>query len=401
MTKNKEKYHLPQVFSFSGNKLIVLLMVMLLGLLFSRALLSISTLVWLIVILISWRKYNFFRNDNHLLYWSIVPLILFLAGAWQLPFQKDTYDFLLTLCSYPIAFFSVTMLKNQKNISIINQIWVIVAIAGCIYPISWFITHIQASISRYGSGQTLPVLMDNDHIRYGIFLCSALVMLLFHNPFSLRFRWILIGLLLLLILFLSVRTAWIILIICLLFIPFTKSIPQRKWITVGIILLGFCNYIFFPTVQKKIAYSFYEWQQFNPLVFNSNYSDGARRNMNTIALEAIQEKQYNVGWAGVAPTMQQIGRTYFSQQNLKFGWPFIQWLFWLIGSGWIGVIAWSIWLLYPICWAWQQKQTGVAVWSIAITASCLVECNLNYQFGVFLHAWPLALMSILPQCSSL
>lgn len=401
MNKMTQKYHLSQVLSSSGNKLIVLMMLMLLGLLTSRALLSISMLVWLIVILISWRKNIFFRSDNHLLYWSIVPLILFFSGAWQLPFQKNTYDLLLTLCMYPIAFFSTTILKSLKEISITKQIWIIVAIVSYIYPIGWFITHIEASITQYGSGQTLPVWMDNDHIRYSIFLCSAFVMLLFHNPFSSRVRWILISLVLLLILFLSVRTGWIILIICLLFIPFTKSIPHQKWITVSMIILAFCSYILFPTVQKKIAYSFYEWQQFNPSVFNSNYSDGARRNMNTIALEAIQQKQYNVGWAGVAPTMQQIGRTYFSQQNLKFGWPFNQWLFWLIGSGWIGVIAWSIWLLYPIFWAWQNKQTGVAVWSIAITASCLVECNLNYQFGVFLHAWPLALMAVSPQRSSL
>ncbi|WP_167516649.1 O-antigen ligase family protein [Hydrotalea flava] len=373
-----------------------LFVLMLLGLLFSRALLSISMAVWFITIIAFQLQHPFPKEKHPLLYWSIMPLGLFVVGAWQLPFQKDTYDFLLNLCTYPIAFFAVRLLYASIDGNKIIRIWIVVAFLSSIYPLSWYVTHFQEAVIKYGSGQSMPVWMDHDHIRYSIFLCSAFALLLFHYPFSNKFRLPVVVATFLLIVFLSVRTAWVILAIMLLFIPFLKTIPYRKWLTIGIIAIACCSYFIFPTVQKKIAYTLYDWQQFKPAVFNSNYSDGARRNLNDIAVEAIQHKSYNVGWAGVAPTMQQYGKKYFPQQPMQFGWPFNQWLFWLLGSGWIGMLLWSTWLLYPILWGIQQQQFGITAWTIAISASCLVESNLNFQFGVFLHAWPLAMMALYP-----
>ncbi len=379
---------------FAIRQLLTALFVLLLvGLLFSRALLSICMAVWCIVIIFFQFKLLFPQVKHALLHWSVMPLVLFVLGAWQRPFEKDTYDFLLTLCTYPITFFAVRLLYHFADSRKIIRIWIVVALLSSVYPLIWFAGHFQEAIVKYGSGQSMPVWMDQDHIRYNIFLSSAFALLLFHNPFSKKFHLLFLVTGFAGIVFLSVRTAWVILAIMLLFIPFLKTIPFRKWLTVGIIAIACCSYFFFPTVQKKIAYTLYDWQQFKPTVFNSNYSDGARLNLNYIAIEAIQQKHDNIGWAGVAPTMQQFGEKYFPHQPLQFGWPFNQWLFWILGSGWLGVLLWTVWLLYPLVWGLQQQQLGVVAWSFAIAASCLVESNLNFQFGVFLHAWPLALMA--------
>ncbi|MDE3125686.1 MAG: hypothetical protein KGK14_09245 [Bacteroidota bacterium] len=384
--------------SISNSQLLTALFILMLaGLLFSRALLSICMLAWAVVLIIFLYKNKLSLGKHTMLHWSILPLGLFLLGAWQQPFQTNTYDFLLTLLTYPIAFFSVRTLFNITEKQKILQIWITVAMISSIYPIIWFATHFHEAIVKYGSGQSMPVLMDQDHIRYSIFLCSAFTFILFQYPFSNKYRLYFIPLFFLLIVFLSVRTAWVILGISLLFIPLIKSIPHRQWITAILVILAGCSYFIFPTVQKKIAYTLYDWQQFIPSKFNSNYSDAARRNLNYIAIQAIQHQSYNVGWADVATTMQLYGEKYFPKQKLQFSWPFNQWLFWMLGSGWIGTLMWSIWLVYPIVWGWQHKQYGVFYWSIAIAISCLVETNLNFQYGVFLHAWPLAIMTFTSQ----
>jgi len=45
----------------------------------------------------------------------------------------------------------------------------------------------------------------------------------------------------------------------------------------------------------------------------------------------------------------------FSCKNTEFGWPFNQWLYWWMGSGWWGMLLFSGWLLYPIILGFQQK----------------------------------------------
>ncbi|MBY0348386.1 MAG: hypothetical protein K2W79_09010 [Hydrotalea flava] len=152
-----------------------LFVLMLLGLLFSRAVLSISMAVWLITIIAFRLQHPFPKEKHPLLYWSLIPLVLFVVGAWQLPFQKDTYDFLLNLCTYPIAFFAVHLLYASIDGNKIIRIWIVVAFLSSIYPLSWYATHFQEAVIKYGSGQSMPVWMDHDHIRYSIFYAVLLL----------------------------------------------------------------------------------------------------------------------------------------------------------------------------------------------------------------------------------
>jgi hypothetical protein len=82
----------------------------------------------------------------------------------------------------------------------------------------------------------------------------------------------------------------------------------------------------------------------------------------------------------------------FGNQKTEYGWPFNQWLFWWMGSGWWGMLLFTGWLLYPLFINIKKIDAGLICWTIAIALSCIVESTLNYQFGVFLHIWPIAFM---------
>ena len=87
----------------SDNLPIVLLVLMMGGLLFSRALLSLSQLGWVAWIIMNWRRRE--HNADAMRSWSLLVIPLALLGCWQSPFTGRHFDYLLTLIMYPIAFF--------------------------------------------------------------------------------------------------------------------------------------------------------------------------------------------------------------------------------------------------------------------------------------------------------
>jgi hypothetical protein len=128
-------------------------------------------------------------------------------------------------------------------------------------------------------------------------------------------------------------------------------------------------------------------------VFDANLSDGVRRNINWVAWQNIQSDfNINTGWQAIPATLQSSFTKYFNTQTIEYGWPFNQWLFWWMGSGWWGMLLFSGWFFYPLFKGFQRKNMGIICWTIAIALSCLVETTLNYQYGVFLHIFPIAIL---------
>ena len=373
-----------------------IVLLMLAGLLFSRAALSISHGLFLLVIIINFRQHDL--TTSGMPGWSLWALALPLLGCWQIPFTTQHFDFLLTWLMYPIAFLSVSRLDESTLHRFIH--WCrLAAFAGIIYALSSYFLSQATWAKAYGTGQSLPTFMDTDHVRFGLFLCGTGLLTWLSNNLSVRVKFIYLLLLLTAILFMAVRTAWIVASIVLLTCAYYStngSALQRRLrpllILIAILLAASLGYLLFPTVQQKWAYMVYDWQQYAAQPEQLGYSDGARRFVNSLAWEVSgQHTLTGTGWANIAPTLQTAFAEKYPGQTLGFSWPFNQWLFWWLGSGVIGVVLFSAWLLYPLIKGWQEKNSGIVAWTLAITASCWVESTLCFQYGVWLHAWILAL----------
>ena len=378
------------------NIVVALMILLLVGLLWSRALLSIASGLWVVFFLINHREWTNIILKNDLLIWCFAPLLLFFTGAWQDSSNEKNYQLLLTFCAYPIAGLAATYFNANLLIKKIFPIWIIAALIALFYPISWFLLHSKEVIVGYGSGKSLPVFMDNDHIRFGIFLCSALLFSL--TPIIKTKTTKIISLFLVVsILFFAVRTSWImafiIIIGYLLSSLISHSTPNKKqlvWKTLGGISVVLMLVLIIPTIKQKIAYTIFDWKQYNSKQYDSSYSDGVRRAINNVSWKIISQKKIeSIGWAAIPSTLQTNFSEQYNGSSTQFGWPFNQWLFWWLGSGWWGTILLTIWLFYPAYIGWKQKNIFLLTWTTAIAASCLVECTLNYQYGVFLHVWPI------------
>jgi hypothetical protein len=384
------------------NILLVLGIIMLAGLLWSRALLSISMGLMLIYALYFWKKIDIesvksiaFHLKNPLLIWCCSPLILLFAGIYQDGFTAISLQLLLTFSVYPIAGLTAIVAEKFDFTKTFSQPWIHAALIALLYPISWFLFHANTVIEEYGKGKSLPVFMDNDHLRFSMFLCSALLFTLL--PISnARYKKISFVILLAAILFLSVRTAWVMAFIILsgyAIYCFTRNQELKKIdlvkLFIGLILIVGALYVF-PTTQQKIRYSIYDWQQYNSKGYDSSYSDGVRRAVNAVAWGSIKDNHAtSIGWSAIPETIKHKFSQQFNGSKTQYGWPFNQWLFWWMGSGFIGMLVFSIWLLYPAWYGFKYKNPFLVIWTIAIAVSCLVESTLNYQYGVFLHVWPL------------
>jgi hypothetical protein len=378
----------------------LLFAVMLGGLLWSRAILSLVHIAWFFLIAAGYQNWKQGWKKNPLLIWSICPLFLYLAGWWQDPLDAKNYDYLLTLLVYPVAAFSVNSMDNGETKKDFGKIWAAATVIGLVYPIGFFMMNSSRLIQSYGEGSSAPVLMDNDHLRFGVFLCAGFLLLISGKMKKPKQQTVLSLLLLLLIFFLAVRTAWLmalLICICFLLLPGTGATKKiiRKKTTFFILLVSAVAvaYCIFPTVQKKIAYTVYDWQQYKPGHYNPDFSDGARRAINYTAWEAVtKEHGSGKGWSGIPQALTVTFEKYFAGTSPGYQWPFNQYLFWWMGSGLAGMILFTAWLLYPVLWGWKNNNKAVIAWSVAMAASCFFESNLAFQYGVWLHAWPIALL---------
>lgn len=376
----------------------ILAIVMVCGLFWSRALLSLSMGGWLLFAGFRYQHWMPVFKKDVLLVWSICPLFLFWLGGWQQPAAMSNYDYLLTLSTYPVVALAFRSLPAKETARTGKALWLWASAVGLVYPLGWYLLHYTIANQGYGKGQSLPTFMDADHVRFGIFVSAAYL-------FSLRYpftkpsyrKWI-AGLLLASILFLSVRTAWVMALLITIFhllMHWATRVSRKKMVIGGtlFVLLLLAAYYALPTVQQKVAYTVYDWQQYSPEKYDASYSDGTRRTLNQTAWKAIRQGDgANTGWAAIPESLNREFAKSHPGELLAFGWPFNQYLFWWMGAGGLGMVLFALWLLYPALYGWKNKKYALACWSLCIVLSCMVETTLNYQYGTWLHAWVLVLL---------
>ena len=374
------------------------------GLLWSRAVLSLSMGLWLVFSVWHFRYWISNWKNNLFLLWAVSAVLLGLLGIWQSPADSAGWDHILTLAMYPVVALGVTTIAaiEPRLFRTLSYCWIIAALVAVLYPLGWYVSNTGAAHERYSSGQSLPVFMDNDHVRFSVFLSGAALLAWFNRQ---HHRWLLAACIFLVmsIVFLSVRTGWVIVlimgIVLILQSIFSKPKVNGRNAFIGfgaLLVICIAAWLLFPTVQHKIGYSLYDWQQHAPGKFDSTLSDNVRYAINKSAWHAIQSGDENMGWANIPSTLRQHFKQHYPAHDTHFGWPFNQWLFWWMGSGWWGMLLFSIWLFFPAYAGIRQKNTAVVCWTLAIAASCMVETNLGYQYGVWLHCWGVFIWKTVP-----
>jgi hypothetical protein len=174
--------------------------------------------------------------------------------------------------------------------------------------------------------------MDDDHVRFGMFLAIGCFMgvVLFVQQKIMR----LIGIFLLFsVLVLAIRTAWIMILVMALvtaiFILLYGNRFQKKILIIGfiaMIAIAAITYQLSPGIQQKVAYTLYDWQQYEAGKADPTLSDATRRVINGESWKLIQAGENNIGWSAIDDVIRNSIQKNYPQQKFDFGWPFNQWL---------------------------------------------------------------------------
>ena len=360
------------------------------GLIWSRAIVSIAPL--LLAIPFVFNKANYLKNK-----WVIISIALMLfpilySGWWS----TNTKDWWKAL-SVKIQLFTlaIALLSGSFTSKLYQQImdcFIIILLIACGWSVIQYLNNRIDIEQGYLFAKTIPTLSDGD---YGFFNWLVLVvcwLTLFNiNKSQTKIRKLLyafaVTIFIVFIHLLAVKKALIGLYGALLMIALYAVLKQEKkkaFLVLLFICIGFIiSYSLFPTLRNRIQYTVYDFKENIAKPFSAGSNDGARWLSVKAGYQLMQENPLiGVGFGDIFNEVNQWHQlnnpSTPTDQRIK---PMNQWLTYGAGSGWPGLIIFSIGLIILYRQFYFKSAAIMGLLWIALVP-LLTEDILEGQFGV-------------------
>lgn len=374
----------------------VMLVLLMVGLLLSRALVSLSsvlivvpfffhrqidqrTRVLLVAVLLILLPViiSGFWSENHALWWNSVvvkiPLVTMLLGIGSVYFSAERKTKLIYLY---LLFISL----------------------GCIWSFSYYLLDPTTIQAAYLQAKTLPTPADNDHIRFSWMVVIAVILGFYswRTTQTKTTRYLLAACLVLLVVYLHVLAAKTGLV-CLyagsgMYIIYL-IIVQKKW-KPGLLLLAVCAVAAFacyqtmPTLRNRVQYVLYDFSNYSSGKILPGYSDASR----WLSIKAGYQltAQHPFAGVGFGDMLSAIDQWHQLNHPSSLAYerflPANEWLVYGTGSGLPGVLCFTagfVLLLY--------RTTSRNIFSVIVTTISLIpflfDDTLEGQTGILILAF--------------
>ncbi len=384
------------------------------GFVCSRALASIGMIGIVIAALLNIKNCSskiFFERKEllllTLLFWGV-----FVSGLWSddKNFWMNFTRIHLPYLFLPLAFGALPKL-DLKQLKAIALLYVFVMCVSGVFVLARYFLHYEQINESIFSGGVIP--MPYNHIRYSLMLVFAFCVALYLRSYELRvagrervelhnalltFSAIFIFILLHI---LSVRSGLFALYIAIIMMLATWIIRERKWMRALLLLLVitvFSAVAFntIPSLKNRIQYMKYDiinYKHNQPI----DASDGMRFRSWKGAWEVSKKSPLlGVGYGDLQNEMSAYYNENFPVLELhQHKLPHNQFLWWLVSTGWIGVIVFSSVILFPFIKYFTTKFWLWHCFFAIIFSSFIWEATLEEQMGTgFFSIWLLLLMQI-------
>lgn len=382
----------------SVNIFILAFLCLSLGLIYSRFLISMGMIFFLLAALINSNlKKNLlgFINNKYYLSVSLIFFIFFISGIWS----DDHAYFLnrmrikLPFLFLPFAFYSVKGL-NSKHIESLMCLFVAIITTSVFWSLAVFLSDFNHYIEIYGKGQILPTPIH--HIRYSLLVVSAVLMCIFlffkSQHFNSRtFKLVSASVAVLLIVylhFLAVRSG----LMCL-YVIFVSSLvllygekAYRKWISAGVMVMVisiFLSWHFIPTIKNKIGYMKYSLELFEQKENIRDLSDSRR--LGSIYAGLSLMKQHPWFGVGIGDLMDEtnswLEMNYPELTDLELL-PHNQYILTGTALGIPAMLFFVILSLMPLFYKRAYRDIFMLGTQLMFIASFMVEHTIESQIGV-------------------
>lgn len=382
----------------------MLFVVMMAALFVSRAMLSVSMLVFVTVSFfhtdIKRHFYNFFSSP---LLWgmSLLFFLPLLSGLWSEDKSEwaDILRIKLPLLFLPVAFAGPLNL-SKKQWDWLGYIFIGLVAAGSCWTMFHYLSDAATINASYLRAKTIITPLENDHVRFS-WLVSVCVLLagwlLVQNQkgsklisYGLAFVavWLIVFLHIL-----AVRTGLFSFYIIAAVTAGWLMIKKMKW-QYGLLLLlllvvfPLIAYKTVPTFQNRVKYFLYDKGYFE----KAHYLPGSTDAVRVISLKAgwgvMNERPFTgVGFGDVlSATKLWYGKNYPEMTGADKIYPSSEWLMYGAGCGWPGILIFSCIMCIPFL---VRVKNKLPWWLLNITAafSFLFDIGLEVQFGVFIYSF--------------
>ena len=386
--------------------LFISMVVMLAGLLFSRAILSSGLIVFTATCLIHKNipgQLKTFLSSTFLWSMSLLFLLPLISGLWSEDISQwsQVIRIKLPLLLLPICFGAVNNFEF-KNWERIAFAFLILVFGGICCSLWQYLRNWESIHERYLKAHTIETPLGNDHVRFSLLVAITIVasVFLFIKKRKDSKKIILIFLVIVTISsiiylhVLAVRTGLICFYISLFafFLSLLKNSQYKiKYLLllILVLILPLISYFIFPTFKNRINYLKYDLLFVRKNQYRQGSNDGNR--FASIKAGWALLNQHLLTGTGFGDIKKETEKFYDSNypqmQSTDKILPSGEWMMYGSGVGWPGFILFSFIMLVPFFIKQLIKSMTWWMLNIFMASSYLFDIGLEVQYGVFIHAF--------------
>ena len=375
---------------------------LILGVLYSRFLISISMLIFLAAALVNWQKKDYLKSffkDKYYVAITCIFLLFTISGLWS-----ENFDYFLNrtriklpLLFLPFAFYGIgkipkTILKRVLLFFIVN-----ITIAS-LWSIGSILPDLNHFIEIYGKGQIIPTPIH--HIRFSILVSFAFLSTLYllwssdTKIGAFNIKYLLFAITALLFAYqhiLAVRSGIMTLYIVVLSVIIIL-IFQRSNLKTGLGLIGLLTVIFIfsinyiPTIKNKISYMRYSMEMFAKNENIRDLSDSRRLGSIYAGLQLMKEHPFlGVGIGDIMDeTNAYLKDHYPDLTNLELL-PHNQYILSGACLGILGLLLFILFSTLPLFYNSGYNELFHLSTHLILFSSFMVEHTIESQIGVAVY----------------
>lgn len=393
----------------------VLTAVLMVGLVYSRAVLSVASIGLGVTATLNWQNLQPYKNIFLGIALILLPVLASGFGSDDTTAWWRSVEVKLSLCTIVAGILAAEFSVKQVQ----QLVWwlTIVVVSSALYSCYEYWVNEELILKSYLVAKVMPVLMDDDHIRYSWLIVLNVVLLvrivffkvecqpeLVEANFKNTFRqaqcdkrlkgkleqWIAAVAILFLIAylhFLAAKTGLLCLYVSLVITGLYLIVKVKWWkgflLIAAIGLFAFVAYQNFPSLKNRVQYVLYDFSNYSKGIYTEGSSDGAR----VLSLKAGWDitQQHLLGGVGFGDIQTEVVKWHDvqhpSSKDYERFLPTNQWLIYSAGSGLLGVICFSIGLillLQPLC----SKNIFSVVLIAILLLPLITDDSFEGQYGI-------------------
>jgi len=372
------------------------------GLLWSRALLSLSMALFIVAALSQGsikEKWLFFKKAPFLWLMTLLFFIPLLSGLWSqngqqwwIVIQHKAPLLIIPFCCNVLL--SIDLRTSRKLV----YLGVLTTLISMIKTIGQYAVNAQDISRSYLQAKVLPVDMSNDHVRYAWLLLLVFTGLLYllisgNNQVSrTEKKWIIVYLLFtgIFLHLLASKTGilgfYLVIGLAVLFYGRNRF---AIWISGCAVLIPFLAWLFLPTFRNRLRFVWWDFQHYT----RGGYTEGLSDTPRVLSIQAGKSLvKENPLWGTGFGDLKQATFNWYAQhapylKDYEQLLPSNEGLIYAAGSGLAGLLVFLVATLYPFFMrGFRSHFAWISFHALAIFGF-IYEIGLETQYGIFVYAF--------------